>query len=103
MTREERNEHRLTHRLNATFRALWRNRTTYPVEHALHEQAVEWRRHEHEACLWHVVSPKEGDLKVRTMRRDGVFRMTLARGWVFDGTNDSYSEEDVHLFLYGQP
>jgi hypothetical protein len=101
MTREERREHRSHTVGNATFRALWRNRTTYPIQHEQHEQAVEWRRHAGRACVWHIISNKESEVKLATMRRDGVSKLTPAQGWVFGtGPNATYSSADVHRFLY---
>jgi len=102
MTREQRLEWHNTVSRNSTIRALWRNRTVYPVESPLHEQAVEWRLHQRSACLWHIISDKDGRIKVVTMKRDGVFKLTPEHGWPYDtGDNASeYSQENVQAFLF---
>jgi hypothetical protein len=102
MTREQRLEWHNTVSRNSTIRALWRNRTVHPVESPLHEQAVEWRLHKHAACLWHVISDKDGRIKVATMKRDGVFKLTPEYGWPYDtgGNVSEYSQEQVQSFLF---
>lgn len=102
MTREQRLEWHNTVSRNSTIRALWRNRTVHPVESPLHEQAVEWRLHKHAACLWHVISDKDGRNKVASMKRDGVFKLIPEYGWPYDtgGNVSEYSQEQVQSFLF---
>lgn len=105
MTREEKSEYIVRKRrsANETSAAARRSAATAasaPIDSERNEQAIEWRKFAHQACIWHMVSAKEGRTKVVTMKRDGVYRLTAAAGWAFEYANTTYTVEDVHRFLY---
>ncbi len=45
---------------------------TYVDELTLHF-GEEWKRYKQGACIWHMLTDKRGDAKLKSMKRDGVY------------------------------
>lgn len=100
MTSSEKKAYRMARARNGTAKALWQNRTVHPPESPLNPLAIEWRKHSHEACLWHLIADKQSATKIATMKRDLVWYLNESSGWPYP-PNSTYSEKFVHTFLYG--